>query len=80
MYDMPPYTYLAADYGTYLSLFTNNMRIGGFLIVGVDAYAAIFMVRGYDSTTQYNDLLDRVLRHHDVINICRISQFWFVYS
>ncbi|KAI3670200.1 hypothetical protein L1987_88087 [Smallanthus sonchifolius] len=28
---------------------------------------AIFMVRDYDPTTRYNDLLDRVLRHRDAI-------------
>ncbi|KAL3024680.1 hypothetical protein AAZX31_04G138600, partial [Glycine max] len=34
-----PYVY----YGTQLSLFTHHMWIGGFLIVGVAAHAAIFM-------------------------------------
>uniref|UniRef100_A0A251VES0 Putative photosystem I PsaA/PsaB n=1 Tax=Helianthus annuus TaxID=4232 RepID=A0A251VES0_HELAN len=37
------------------------------LIVGAAAHAAIFMVRDYDPTTRYNDLLDRVLRHRDAI-------------
>ncbi|KAJ1254903.1 hypothetical protein BS78_K309000 [Paspalum vaginatum] len=55
MYAMPPYPYLATDYGTQLSLFTHHMWIGRFLIVD------------YDPTTRYNDLLDRVLRHHDAI-------------
>ncbi|KAL5643878.1 hypothetical protein ACJX0J_001511, partial [Zea mays] len=67
MYSMPPYPYLATDYGTHLSLFTHHMWIGGFLIVGAAAHAAIFMVRDYDPTTRYNDLLDRVLRHRDAI-------------
>ncbi|KAK1414956.1 hypothetical protein QVD17_30722 [Tagetes erecta] len=67
MYAMPPYPYLATDYGTQLSLFTHHMWIGGFLIVGAAAHAAIFMVRDYDPTTRYNDLLDRVLRHRDAI-------------
>ena len=48
MYSMPPYPYLATDYGTQLSLFTHHMWIGGFLIVGAAAHAAIFMVRDYD--------------------------------
>ncbi|KAK8934717.1 Photosystem I P700 chlorophyll a apoprotein A1 [Platanthera zijinensis] len=48
MYSMPPYPYLAIDYGTQLSLFTHHMWIGGFLIVGAAAHAAIFMVRDYD--------------------------------
>ncbi|KAL2224162.1 UNVERIFIED_CONTAM: Photosystem I chlorophyll a apoprotein A1 [Sesamum indicum] len=65
MYSMPPYPYLATDYGTQLSLFTHHMWIGGFLIVGAAAHAAIFMVRDYDPTTRYNDLLDR-----DVLKIC----------
>ncbi|PHT34494.1 Photosystem I chlorophyll a apoprotein A1 [Capsicum baccatum] len=64
---MPPYPYLATDYGTQLSLFTYHMWISGFLIVGAVAHATIFMVRDYDPTTRYNDLLDRVLRHHDSI-------------
>ncbi|KAM0048608.1 Photosystem I P700 chlorophyll a apoprotein A1 [Helianthus debilis subsp. tardiflorus] len=67
MYAMPPYPYLATDYGTQLSLFTHHMWIGGFLIVGAAAHATIFMVRDYDPTTRYNDLLDRVLRHRDAI-------------
>ncbi|TYG76254.1 hypothetical protein ES288_D03G100300v1 [Gossypium darwinii] len=67
MYSMPAYPYLATDYGTQLSLFTHHMWIGGFLIVGAAAHAAIFMVRDYDPTTRYNDLLDRVLRHRDAI-------------
>ncbi|RYR06754.1 hypothetical protein Ahy_B05g074062 [Arachis hypogaea] len=67
MYSMPPYPYLATDYGTQLSLFTHHMWIGGFLIVGDAVHAAIFMVRDYDPTTRYNDLLDRVLRHRDAI-------------
>ncbi|KAG4215231.1 hypothetical protein ERO13_A01G164480v2 [Gossypium hirsutum] len=67
MYSMPSYPYLATDYGTQLSLFTHHMWIGGFLIVGAAAHVAIFMVRDYDPTTRYNDLLDRVLRHRDAI-------------
>ncbi|KAD4981938.1 hypothetical protein E3N88_18609 [Mikania micrantha] len=45
MYAMPPYPYLATDYGTQLSLFTHHMWIGGFLIVAAAAHATIFMVR-----------------------------------
>ncbi|KAL7147922.1 hypothetical protein ABFS83_06G142400 [Erythranthe nasuta] len=67
MYSMPPYPYLATDYGTQLSLFTHHMWIGGFLIVCATAHATIFMVRDYDPTTRYNDLLDCVLRHRDAI-------------
>jgi photosystem I P700 chlorophyll a apoprotein A1 len=43
------------------------MWIGGFLIAGVVAQAAIFMVRDYNPTMRYNNLLDRVLRHRDAI-------------
>uniref|UniRef100_A0A1Y3BZD8 Putative photosystem I PsaA/PsaB n=1 Tax=Helianthus annuus TaxID=4232 RepID=A0A1Y3BZD8_HELAN len=75
MYAMPPYPYLATDYGTQLSLFTHHMWIGGFLIVGAAAHAAIFMVRDYDPTTRYNDLLDRVLRHRDAI-ISHLNWAW----
>ncbi|KAF4382093.1 hypothetical protein F8388_001238 [Cannabis sativa] len=41
MYLMPPYPYLATDYGTQLSLFTHHMWIGGFLIVGAAGFAVV---------------------------------------
>ena len=44
-----------------------GMWIGGFCIVGAGAHAAIFMVRDYDPTNNYNNLLDRVLRHRDAM-------------
>jgi hypothetical protein len=43
------------------------MWIGGFCVVGAGAHAAIFMVRDYDPTNNYNNLLDRVIRHRDAI-------------
>ena len=64
---MPPYPYLATDYGTQLSIFTHHNWIGGFCIVGAGAHGAIFMVRDYDPTNNYNNLLDRVIRHRDAI-------------
>jgi photosystem I P700 chlorophyll a apoprotein A1 len=67
MYAMPPYPYLATDYPTQLSLFTHHMWIGGFCIVGAGAHAAIFMVRDYSPAQNYNNLLDRVIRHRDAI-------------
>jgi len=67
MYAMPPYPYQAIDYGTQLSLFTHHMWIGGFLIVGAGAHAAIFMVRDYDPAGNVNNALDRVLRVRDAI-------------
>ncbi len=67
MYAMPPYPYLATDYPTQLSLFTHHMWIGGFLVVGAGAHAAIFFVRDYDPAQNVNNLLDRVLRHRDAI-------------
>ncbi|AUC61727.1 photosystem I P700 chlorophyll a apoprotein A1 PsaA [Cyanobacterium sp. HL-69] len=67
MYAMPPYPYLATDYGTQLSIFTHHMWIGGFFIVGAGAHASIFMVRDYDPAKNVNNLLDRVLRHRDAI-------------
>jgi photosystem I P700 chlorophyll a apoprotein A1 len=39
MYSMPPYPYLATDYGTQLSLFVHHTWIGGFCIVGAAAHA-----------------------------------------
>jgi photosystem I P700 chlorophyll a apoprotein A1 len=67
MYSMPPYPYLVTDYGTQLSLFTHHMWIGGFCVVGAAAHAAIFMVRDYDPTNNFNNLLDRVICHRDAI-------------
>ena len=67
MYAMPPYPYIAIDYPTQLSLFTHHMWIGAFCIVGGAAHGSIFMVRDYDATVNYNNLLDRVLRHRDAI-------------
>ncbi|MBW4695105.1 MAG: photosystem I core protein PsaA [Lyngbya sp. HA4199-MV5] len=67
MYSMPPYPYLATDYATQLSIFTHHMWIGGFLIVGAAAHAAIFMVRDYDPVVNQNNVLDRFIRHRDAI-------------
>jgi len=67
MYAMPPYPYIAIDYPTQLSLFTHHMWIGAFCIVGAGAHGSIFMVRDYDATVNYNNLLDRVIRHRDAI-------------
>jgi photosystem I P700 chlorophyll a apoprotein A1 len=67
MYSMPPYPYLATDYATQLSIFTHHMWIGGFLIVGAAAHAAIFMVRDYDPVVHQNNVLDRFIRHRDAI-------------
>jgi photosystem I P700 chlorophyll a apoprotein A1 len=66
-YAMPPYPYLATDYATQLAIFTHHIWIGGFLIVGGAAHAAIFMVRDYDPVVNQNNLLDRVIRHRDAI-------------
>jgi photosystem I P700 chlorophyll a apoprotein A1 len=67
MYAMPPYPYIATDYPTQLSLFTHHMWIGGFCVVGAAAHGAIFMVRDYNPSANYNNLLDRVVRHRDAI-------------
>src|SRR6478609_7674048 len=67
MYAMPPYPYIATDYATQLSLFTHHAWIGGFCIVGGAAHGAIFMVRDYNPAKNYNNLLDRVIRHRDSI-------------
>nr|QUE29946.1 PsaA [Erythrocladia irregularis] len=67
MYAMPPYPYIATDYPTQLSLFTHHVWIGGFCIVGGAAHAGIFMVRDYTPSQNYNNLLDRMIRHRDAI-------------
>jgi len=67
MYAMPPYPYIAIDYPTQLSIFTHHMWIGAFCIVGAGAHGSIFMVRDYNAAQNYNNLLDRVIRHRDAI-------------
>jgi photosystem I P700 chlorophyll a apoprotein A1 len=67
IYSIPPYPYLATDYRTQLSLFTHHMWIGGFCVVGAGAHAAIFIVRDYDPRNNYNNLLDRFIRHRDAV-------------
>jgi len=67
MYAMPPYPFISIDYRTVLSLFTHHMWIGRFCIVGAAAHGAIFLVRDYDPCNNYNNLLDRVIRHRDTI-------------
>ena len=67
MYAMPPYPYLATDYATQLSLFTHHMWIGGFLVVGAGAHAAIAMVRDYDPAQNLDNVLDRVLKARDAL-------------
>nr|YP_009654399.1 photosystem I P700 apoprotein A1 [Pleurostichidium falkenbergii]QCH39686.1 photosystem I P700 apoprotein A1 [Pleurostichidium falkenbergii] len=67
MYAMPPYPYIATDYATQLSLFTHHMWIGGFCVVGAGAHASIFMVRDYNAAQNYDNVLDRIIRHRDAI-------------
>nr|YP_010385997.1 photosystem I P700 chlorophyll a apoprotein A1 [Pterothamnion plumula]UPO65067.1 photosystem I P700 chlorophyll a apoprotein A1 [Pterothamnion plumula] len=67
MYAMPPYPFIATDYPTQLSLFTHHMWIGGFCVVGAGAHASIFMVRDYNPAQNYNNVLDRIIRHRDAI-------------
>ncbi|AII42391.1 phosphorylase [Synechococcus sp. KORDI-100] len=67
MYAMPPYAYMAIDYPTQIGLFTHHIWIGGFLIVGGAAHAAIAMVRDYDPAKHIDNVLDRVLKARDAI-------------
>ncbi|KAK8980911.1 hypothetical protein V6N11_048040 [Hibiscus sabdariffa] len=62
MYSMPPYPYLATDYGTQLSLFTHHMWIGGFLIVGAVAHASILCFGLYI----LNDTMIALVRPQDM--------------
>ena len=45
----------------------HHLWIGGFCIVGAAALAAIFMIRDYDSSSNYNNLSYRLLRHQHAI-------------
>ncbi|MGB1776198.1 MAG: photosystem I core protein PsaA [Synechococcus sp.] len=67
MYAMPPYAYMSIDYPTQIGLFTHHVWIGGFLIVGAGAHAAIAMVRDYDPAKHIDNVLDRVLKARDAI-------------
>ena len=67
MYAMPPYPYMAIDYPTQIGLFTHHMWIGGFLIVGAAAHAAIAMIRDYDPAKHVDNVLDRVLKARDAL-------------
>jgi photosystem I P700 chlorophyll a apoprotein A1 len=67
MYAMPPYAYMAIDYPTQIGVFTHHIWIGGFLIVGAGAHAAIAMVRDYDPAKHIDNVLDRVLKARDAI-------------
>ena len=67
MYAMPPYPYMAIDYPTQIGLFTHHMWIGGFLIVGAGAHAAIALIRDYNPAEHVDNALDRVLKARDAI-------------
>jgi photosystem I P700 chlorophyll a apoprotein A1 len=67
IYSIPPYPYQRIDYRTQLSLFTHHIWIGGILIVGAGAHASIFILRDYELKYANNNLLDRVIRHREVI-------------
>jgi photosystem I P700 chlorophyll a apoprotein A1 len=67
MYAMPPYPYIGIDYPTQLSIFTHHVWIGGFLIVGAGAHAAIAMIRDYDPAKHIDNVLDRVLKARDAL-------------
>mgnify|MGYP003861880757 CR=1 FL=1 len=67
MYAMPPYPYIGIDYPTQLSIFTHHTWIGGFLIVGAGAHAAIAMIRDYDPAKHVDNVLDRVLKARDAL-------------
>jgi photosystem I P700 chlorophyll a apoprotein A1 len=46
-----------------------------FCIVGAGAHAAIFMVRDYDPTNNYNNLLDRVIRQRDAMISLKLGMY-----
>lgn len=52
---------------TQLSIFTHHTWIGGFLIVGAGAHAAIAMIRDYDPAKHVDNVLDRVLKARDAL-------------
>jgi photosystem I P700 chlorophyll a apoprotein A1 len=69
---MPAYPYLATDIPTMTSLFTHHMWIGGILIVGAGAHAAIYLIREYSSkytSSDYaiNPIFVIILAQRDII-------------
>jgi photosystem I P700 chlorophyll a apoprotein A1 len=64
MYAMPIYCYRLPN--TIIVIHTSYVD-WSFCIVGGAAHGSIFMVRDYDATQNYNNLLDRVIRHRDAI-------------
>merc|ERR1712048_1344552 len=58
---------MSIDYPTQIGLFTHHMWIGGFLIVGASAHAAIAMIRDYDPAKHVDNVLDRVLKARDAL-------------
>ena len=67
MYAMPPYPYIATDYRNTIIIIYTSYVDWWILCVGGAAHGAIFMVRDYTPANNYNNLLDRVLRHRDAI-------------
>ncbi|KAI5016268.1 hypothetical protein ZWY2020_006119 [Hordeum vulgare] len=78
MYSMPPYPYLATDYGTQLSLFTHHMWIGGFnsvdrplrldAIISLLKSVGIFLVFFSFGLYIHNDTLSALGRPQDMFS------------
>ena len=67
MYAMPAHPFLSVDYGTQLSLFVHHCWIGGFIIIGSSAHAAIFMLKDYQPIDNHTNQLNRMLIHRDAL-------------
>ena len=48
-------------------IFISSYLVFCFCIVGAGAHSSIFMIKDYDCSNNYDNLLDRVLHHREVI-------------
>jgi photosystem I P700 chlorophyll a apoprotein A2 len=67
IYALPPYAFLSQDFTTQSALYTHHQYISGFVISGAFAHGAIFFVRDYDSAKNRGNVLERVIRHKEVL-------------
>jgi len=67
MYALPSYAFIREDYVTQAALYTHHQYIAGFLMVGAFAHGAIFFIRDYVPFHNFDNVLDRMLKHKEAI-------------
>ena len=66
-YSLPAYAFLAQDFTTQASLYTDHQYIAGFIMCGAFAHGAIFFIRDYDPEQNKGNVLSRILDHKEAI-------------